>query len=493
MLAVLTGLVIGTATCLAQAPPVRLGDPIPAIDSPAPPPQSTGPVPSLGPLVPPTVTLPGQTAVPSVRPARVGNIIIEGNQWTKEWVIRRQLPLLPGQILSFPDLRLAEANLARLGILEVNSQTGVRPTVTVDPDEDSEFKNIRVHVQETQTTSLLFGVNVNSDAGLSGSVVFNERNFDIAGWPESWEDFRAGRAFRGAGQELRLEATPGTQQQRYLVAFREPFLFDSPYSLQVGDYYYQFAYHDQYTESRLGTTITITRRLDRYWSVAGTLRLEDVGVHHLPFDAPPEITRDQGDHALVGFRAGVTYDTRDSYIRPSEGVELKLAFEQFTGDDTFPKLLFTAKEYWTLAQRNDGSGRQVLSLRTDIGYAGSHTPVFERFYAGGFRSLRGFAFRGVGPSDQGIEVGGDFEFLNSLEYQVPILANDHLYAVAFLDSGTVESNVEIRNYRVAAGLGLRIQIPQLGPVPLALDFGVPIIKAHGDHAQLFGFSVGFYH
>ena len=48
--------------------------------------------------------------------------------------------------------------------------------------------------------SLLFGVGVNSDAGLTGSVVVNERNFDICNPPTSWEDIWEGRAWRGAGQ-----------------------------------------------------------------------------------------------------------------------------------------------------------------------------------------------------------------------------------------------------------------------------------------------------
>src|SRR5262249_9388550 len=107
--------------------------------------------------------------------------------------------------------------------------------------------------------------------------------------------------------------------------------------------------------------------------------------------------------------------------------------------------------------------------------------------------MRGFEFRGVGPSINGFEIGGDFEFLNSLEYQVPILANDQLYAVFFVDSGTVESHVDLRNYRVAAGAGLRIVVPMLGPVPIALDFGFPIVKAEGDKDQVFSFWVGFFH
>jgi outer membrane protein insertion porin family len=64
--------------------------------------------------------------------------------------------------------------------------------------------------------------------------------------------------------------------------------------------------------------------------------------------------------------------------------------------------------------------------------------------------------------------------------------------VTFLDSGTVESKISIHDYRVAAGFGLRITVPMLGPVPIALDFGFPIAKAQTDRTQLFSFWVGLY-
>ena len=87
---------------------------------------------------------------------------------------------------------------------------------------------------------------------------------------------------------------------------------------------------------------------------------------------------------------------------------------------------------------------------------------------------------------------GDFLLLNSIEYQVPLVASDKLYAVGFIDSGTVERTIEIKDYRVTAGLGLRIVVPMLGPVPIALDFGVPIVKGPDDRKQLFSFWLGFF-
>ena len=134
-------------------------------------------------------------------------------------------------------------------------------TAQDDPNNpDSEYKNIFVNLEEDNTGSLLFGVGVNSDAGLTGSIVLNERNFDITRVPTSFDDLLSGNAFRGAGQEFRLEAVPGTQLQRYTATFREPFLFDSPYSLGVSGYYYDRHYNED-TESRLGARFTLGRKL----------------------------------------------------------------------------------------------------------------------------------------------------------------------------------------------------------------------------------------
>lgn len=163
----------------------------------------------------------------------------------------------------------------------------MRPTVTVlDPEGDSEFKDLLVQIQETTTGSLLFGVGVNSDAGLNGSIVLNERNFDIARLPTSLDDLISGGAFRGAGQEFRVEAVPGNQLQRYSVSFREPFLFDSPWSFGVSGYYFSRNYLE-YTEERLGARFTLGRRLNQYWSLNGSVRVETLGSSMCPMVRQP--------------------------------------------------------------------------------------------------------------------------------------------------------------------------------------------------------------
>lgn len=424
------------------------------------------------------------------QPDRVGNIYIDGNTVTQDRVILNQLDLRPGQILQYPILKDAEARLMRLGIFDAENP----PSVEVVQNEfDNMFKDIRVKVNETRTGQFMVGAGVNSNSGVNGSIVLNERNFDIMRFPTSWDDFRYGRAWRGAGQEFRLEAVPATTFQRYTATFREPYLFDSKFGFTNSAYFFERQYVE-YMEERVGMRTTIDRRWDQYWSTSLAARIEDVDVKDVPYYAPPSILDDAGHSMLYGLRAGIKRDSRDSYLYPTSGSVLDLGVEQVGGSYAFPigtaeYTKFFSSKY---LQREDGSGKHVMAVRSQVSVEGQNAPVFERFYAGGFRSLRGFSFRGVGPNTDGFFTGGTFSFLNTVEYQVPVLPNDKLYFVTFLDHGTVESSVEIKNYRVAAGFGFRLAVPMLGPAPLAFDFAFPLNKAPWDNKQLFSFYVGLF-
>lgn len=426
-------------------------------------------------------------------PARVGYIYVVGNTRTRMDKILNQIPLFPGQVLSYPEVRRAERNLARLNIFKSTPDGSVRPTITVldNPfDPNSEYKDLLVTVEEDNTGSLMFGLGVNSDSGLTGSVVLNERNFDISRFPTSLDDLLSGNAFRGGNQQFRLEAMPGTDLQRYSAEWRDPHFLNSDYSLGVGGYYRTFWYNE-YRETRLGGRVSVGRELNEFWRVNGSTRIENVKIASVPLGAPADILESQGNNFQVGLGAGVSRDTRDSLLRPTEGNLATVNYEQVFGDFDFPNLNAEFNQYFPVYERADGSGRHVVAFRTQVSWTGPDTPVYERYYAGGIRTIRGFDFRGVGPDIDGFKVGGKFMWLNSLEYQVPILANDKLYGVAFVDSGTVESDVSLKNYRVSAGVGVRVVVPMLGPVPIALDFGVPIVKAPFDDERIFNFWVGF--
>jgi outer membrane protein insertion porin family len=205
----------------------------------------------------------------------------------------------------------------------------------------------------------------------------------------------------------------------------------------------------------------------------------------------PQLDRVRGDNDLYSGEISLRHDTRNSPILASRGHFFEFKFEEAFGEFDYARFESEFRQYWTLFERADGSGKQTLSYSTQVGFSGEDTPIFENYFAGGYATIRGFNFRGASPVDAatGVELGGRFQWLNSVEYMFPITADDAFRGVAFVDFGTVEEEITIDtdNFRVAPGLGLRVAIPMLGPAPLAFDFAFPVAKADTDDERVFSF------
>jgi len=371
------------------------------------------------------------------------------------------------------------------------------PDLSVYPsplDDPTRQIPLTILADEAMTGRFMFSVGVNSDAGLMGSIIIDEQNFDWRRWPTSWEDVRAGRAWRGDGQRFRVEASPGTQWHRYLVSFTEPYWLDSQVSLGLMGQYYTRAYTDWY-EQWLGGRIALGYHFTPSLTGSLAFRGMKVTLFNPVSPAPAELTDAVGDSSLYGFQAQLAHDTRDSPFLATQGHLIELSFEQVIGTYQYPQCNVDLRKYFLLHERPDGSGRHVLALSGRFGWTDSDTPIYENFFAGGFTTIRGFDFRGASPRDDatGVFVGGHAMLLGSAEYLFPITADDMLRGVLFCDTGTVEPSLEnwTENYRVAPGFGLRITIPAMGPAPIALDFAFPISHEPGDRIESFSFWVGF--
>lgn len=355
------------------------------------------------------------------------------------------------------------------------------------------YADLDAMVQETQTGRFQFGVGVNSDAGVTGQIVIDERNFDATRIPNSWDEVINGTAWRGAGQGFRIEAMPGNRVHRYLVSFTEPYLFGfSPISLNLSAFYFTRNYFD-WNEQRLGGRAALGYRLSPDLSVSAALRAEDVDIADPRVAGVVPLDKVVGSNDLFTGRFTLTHDTRDIPFFPTEGHYMELAYEQAFGEFSYPRGEFDYRRYFLVKERPDGSGRHTLALSGRVGISGTDTPLFENYFAGGFSTIRGFAFRGASPIDTGVTVGGPFRLLASAEYFFPLTADDMIKGVLFCDAGTVEQNIHINwdNFRVAPGFGLRLNIPAMGPAPLALDFAFPVAKASTDNTQTFSFFFGF--
>ncbi len=355
------------------------------------------------------------------------------------------------------------------------------------------YADIDVSVMEAQTGRIMIGGAFNSDNGLTGQITIDERNFDIARFPRSWRDMVDGRAFRGAGQGFRMELLPGRNVQRYLVSFTEPYLFNSAVSFSASGYFFTRNFFD-WDEQRLGGQLSLGYRLTPELSVSAGTRLEGVKIYDPRLATSPELNAAVGSSNLyLGF-VRLIHDTRDHPFMPTEGTYLEMAYTQAFGDYNYPRGDVEFRKYFLVYQRDDGSGRHTLSMGSRLGFSGSDTPVFENYFAGGFSTMRGFDFRGASPLEGGIRVGGEFQWLNSLEYTFPLTSDDMIRGVMFCDFGTVEREIALtkENFRVAPGFGLRVHMPAagMGGAPLAFDFAFPVATAEGDDQQMFSFYMG---
>jgi len=106
--------------------------------------------------------------------------------------------------------------------------------------------------------------------------------------------------------------------------------------------------------------------------------------------------------------------------------------------------------------------------------------------------VRGFSFRGIsprsGPEDD--RVGGDFSITGSAELSFPVVG-ETLRGVVFTDVGDVEDSFQLGTIRWSVGAGIRLVLPILGQVPIAIDFAYPITKDSQDDTQYISFSLGF--
>ena len=352
------------------------------------------------------------------------------------------------------------------------------------------YADLIINGYPARTGRIMVGGAVNSDAGVTGQITVDERNFDITRWPASFQRLFTGQpALRGAGETFRLEAAPGSDFDRYTLQWATPNLFNYlPFSFSVSGFLFDRRFND-WDEQRLGGRLSFGYRITQDLSLTFGVSGQEVEITNPSSVLAQPLNDVLGENELYTGSLSLKHDTRNSPIQASKGHYFEFSYEKAFGDFDYSRFELEYRKYWLLTERIDESGKQTISYSTQLGFSGDETPVFENFFAGGYATIRGFDFRGASPVDNGVEVGGRFQWLNSVEYMFPITADDAFRGVAFVDFGTVEQDIEIDadNFRVAPGVGVRVAIPALGPAPLAFDFAFPVAQAATDDERIFSF------
>ncbi len=422
-------------------------------------------------------------------PFSVGRIVVRGNERTKDKVVRRELDLYPGETFNMTKAKQAEDALRQTQLF---SLAAVKPVGTTPGVRD-----ILMTVEEGRKAGdFLFGFGVTSNSGLVGSLVLDLKNFDLFDTPRTFSEFIKLKAFHGAGQRMRIEAQPGTEVNRFRIDFTEPYLMDKPVRFDTSVYLFERG-RESYDERRAGAHVSIGRRLKwswlKDWYGELALRVEAVSVRDLDIFAARDIREVEGQNVETSASFSLVRDRTDNRLLPSKGDKIRFSYEQFGvlgGEDFFGRV--RASYTWHKTVKTDELERKsILSLKGVLGAIVGEAPVFERFYAGGIGSLRGFEFRGISPR-MGLQddpVGGKLMVLLSAEYSFP-LYGEMLRGLVFADTGTVEEEFSISTWRAALGTGIRLHVDFFGPVPLEFAVAAPIALEEDDEDQIFSFYIG---
>lgn len=417
----------------------------------------------------------------------VNKINIKGNTKTKDVVIRRELRIYPGEKYDGSKLKRSKERLYNLGFFE-----DIAFDVEDTPVQNK--KDMVVEVKETKTGEFSFGGGFSSIDRLIGFIEVDQRNFDLFNFP----------TFTGDGQDLKLRAEFGSVRKNYLLSWTEPWIFDHPLSfgfdLYASERNKSGSTGYAYDESRQGGAIRFGKEFSEYLRGDLVYRLETVDISDLSDNASQALKDEEGEKTISRIFFQLTRDTRDNKFNASRGIvvsgSVEVAGGPVGGDRDFAKFFNSTSHYSTI-------GPFILELKLREGIVSSYgdsdrVPIYERFFAGGTYTIRGYKERDVGPRDvSGDAIGGGTMVLGNAELTFSIVEN--LKGAFFVDAGNVwaspdsspEDGTTTRGIKVGVGTGVRIKTP-IGPVKLDLGFPVNPDNWQDDKARFhFSMSRGF--
>lgn len=426
-------------------------------------------------------------------PSFIERIEIKGNTKTKDNVLRRELAVHPGETFDMVRVKISKSRLEQMGYFD---KVEAEDQDTTIPNR----KDLVIDVEEGTTGHVELGAGFSSIESLFGFIGYREGNFDLFNPPY----------FRGGGQKLRVGVTLGLERKDFTISFIEPWFFGQRLAFQTDLYHSELRYvSDLYDIIQTGARVGLTKQLPYHFLPGDTITagisytLENIQLEDVQPSAPLVIQQEPEERLVSKVGTTLTYDTRNNALQPTRGQKTELLAEfaggPFGAEADFIK--WEARTYWYFRGFWES---HILELIGKVGVVEAYgdsvanatpgvspVPLFDRFFLGGVTSLRGYKYRQVGPKVNGEPIGGSTFFMGSAEYSIPII--ERLRLAVFYDIGNVylePYDFDFKNYADNWGVGVRLNIPRLGP--LRLDYGIPI--THDDQTSgsgKFQFSVGF--
>jgi outer membrane protein insertion porin family len=419
-------------------------------------------------------------------PVTIQDVIISGNDVTKDRVIRRYLYLAPGDKFNATDLKDSKNALGRTGFFE---------NVDIQSQRISEDKiNLLVKVKEASTGTISAGGGYGSYEGLMVNASISDQNFF------------------GTGINTTLGFEISKISKNANLSFVNPKVWDSMYSLGISFYKRDYEYID-YTQDQTGASVNVGREfLRHFYGSVGIGYVDNQSTVNDSFDSTLGVFYNDQYEKISGF-ASVKFDNTDDFYLPREGfiAGLNLELAQMDGVMTQENIDRGFTEYDDFAKFSGRFGvfqgmedwiDYDLILRAKVRFTkilgdDEYIPIAERLFMGGTGSVRGYDPYSISPTVAGERIGGTERISSSLEASIPLSQAAKMRLAFFYDYGVIGSDP----VPTATGIDLEfddIARSSTGVVlewqsafgPINLIFAYPIDEKIGDRTSVFEFTMG---
>ncbi len=435
----------------------------------------------------------------SIKEGTIDKIMIAGNEKTKDYIIERNILTEPGTVYNENQIK---EDLVRL----YASQAFKDVTREIEPStEDPDMYDITIKVEEQRTANLSVGAGVDTVTGLFGSVGIADNNF------KGRNERLALNVLAGTGVILNDASIQRRMNLQVELSYYKPYFFNADTSLLSKIYYRDFGSYQVplAIERRLGAEMTVAHRMKLNKHLTSTFSLGAENVHvsegdfgkisslYNRYNVPISERAKQLEGGLfLSLSPAMIFDTRDNQTVTRKGTMASLRFDEEIGldgfDKTHGKLTGMIKQYIPVGKKSS------LSFTAKGGgkIHGDEMPDVMAYRLGGPYTIRGFKMSGVGTGDAFIM--GSAEFATPIPFldRTKIKFLNNLRFTMFIDAGkifnpTISDTLYDRpGYAVAAGVGLKLYIPGMGP--LSIDYGIPLTNSgeNGSPNGYFTFGVG---
>lgn len=426
----------------------------------------------------------------------IRKVNISGNTKTQDRVIRRELPLTPGDELNTVLLETSQQRLQNLNYFEGPGEPNpltVRPVSTEVPG----FKDIEVNVTEKPTGTINFGAGFSSIDSIVGFIDVTQTNFDISDWGD----------FRGAGQRFNMNIRFGPQRQDFNLNFTEPWFMGQKLALTTELFYRNMFYlSDRFDQTNAGASAGLRKPIGDHAYIEGIYTVQSIEIDVDSDRRTTRVLRDEeGSFTQSKLDFAFVHDTRDSVFITRKGhkFEAGLMASGLGGDAEVWGAHIGGIQYFNIP------GDGIISLegmfRHVDAWGSGGVPIYERLFLGGANNVRGFDFREAGPKDvSGEPIGGSSSFFASAEYSFPII--EKVRGAIFYDLAYISTDVNGANGAAGGvrnggpivgdgeiysnvGIGVRMFLP-IGPI--RLDLGIPVQNDEfTGNSPKFQFNMGY--